>query len=129
MFFLFVSPLSGGLLKLFDFLFVKLFRLNAAHGVIGGGGGGGDGVWFWWEISSGENIDSVLTLETSTGIDSIGAGGDDGELSGDNAAAMVSWAVLDVFAALFSKICPLDSFRKYILNEFLSNSNKGPSWK
>jgi hypothetical protein len=71
MFFLFVPSLQGGLLKLFDFLFVKLFLLNAAHGVIGG-------LSFWRGISSGENNDSVLTLETSTGIvDSIRVGGDD----------------------------------------------------
>ncbi len=61
-------------------------------------------------MSSGENIDSVLTLETSTGIDSIGAGGDEGGLSGRNAAAMVS---LDVFAVLqLSVISPLDSYYK-----------------
>ncbi len=60
-------------------------------------------------MSSGENIDSVLTLETSKGIDSIGAGGDEGGLKGDNVAAIVS---LDVFAVLLSKISPLDSYCK-----------------
>ncbi len=63
-------------------------------------------------MSSGENIDSVLTLETSTGIDSIGAGGDEGRLSGSNAAAAI--VSLDVFAVLqLSLISLLGSFVFY----------------